>query len=62
MYGWTAAEVTGKCTMDLLIRSSHMEMAVAKAAFQTSGEWSGEIRHVTKGGRDLVEARLDSGP
>ncbi|MDB6005116.1 MAG: Histidine kinase [Prosthecobacter sp.] len=57
LYGWTAEEVMGRQTGDLLYRdSAAYEQAIA--AVLTKGEWSGEIQHFTKSGAPvLIEAR-----
>jgi len=57
LYGWTADEVRGRQTGDLLYRDKEAyEQAIA--AVLSHGEWSGEIQQVTKSGvLILIEAR-----
>ena len=57
LYGWTAEEVRGRQTGDLLYRDlPAYERAIA--AVLEKGEWSGEIQQITKSGAAvLVEAR-----
>ena len=57
LYGWTAEEVRGRQTGDLLYRDrAAYELAIA--AVLRKGEWSGEIQQVTKSGvLILIEAR-----
>lgn len=57
LYGWTADEVRGRHTGELLYPDSAAYDA-AIAAVLTKGEWSGEIQQVTKDGAlILIEAR-----
>jgi PAS domain S-box-containing protein len=57
LYGWTAEEVKGRQTGELLYRDqTAYEQAIA--AVRSHGEWNGEIQQITKaGGLLLVEAR-----
>ncbi len=57
LYGWTADEVRGRQTGELLYRDqTAYEQAIA--AVRSHGEWNGEIQQITKaGGLLLVEAR-----
>jgi PAS domain S-box-containing protein len=58
MYGWTADEVIGKSAVDLLMRVPPADLAAARQALLRRGEWTAEVRHATKDGRDiLVETR-----
>jgi PAS domain S-box-containing protein len=58
LYGWTAEEVIGKSAVDLLIRVPPAELSAARQALLSRGEWSAEVRHGTKDGREiLVETR-----
>lgn len=53
LYGWTAAEAIGRSVVELLYRDT---MAYDLATVQTlrTGEWMGEMRHITKQRRDLI--------
>ncbi len=53
LYGWTAGEAVGHNVKDLLYRD---EEAFAQAFSHTrsTGEWVGEMRHVTRDSRDLI--------
>jgi PAS domain S-box-containing protein len=57
LYGWTAEEVKGRQTADLLYPDlPAYETAIA--AVLSKGEWSGEIQQITKSGAAiLIEAR-----
>ena len=53
LYGWSASEVIGRLITDLLYRDT----VVFDQAFEhtiRTGEWVGEMRHMTKYGRDLI--------
>lgn len=53
LYGWTAAEVLGKTAME--IYKGHVpELDVARKAMLEKGEWAGELRQVTKDGREII--------
>jgi PAS domain S-box-containing protein len=54
LYGWTAAEAVGKKAADLLYKNRTAELAAAQQAELEKGEWSGELRQVTKDGRDII--------
>ncbi len=56
LYGWTADEATGKLVTQLMVREPRI-MDTAMATLHASGEWKGELEHVTREGRLLtVEA------
>ncbi len=58
MYGWTSDEVTGQSAVDVLVRLAPSDLAIARESLLVRGEWTGEIRHATKDGREiLVETR-----
>jgi PAS domain S-box-containing protein len=59
MYGWAANEVLGKSALELLRRDhSPEDRATAAQTLLDRGEWNGEVRHITKDGRELlVETR-----
>jgi PAS domain S-box-containing protein len=58
LYGWSAHEVLGKSAVELLIRSSPADLEAARKSLLERGEWTGEARHMTKDGREiLVETR-----
>lgn len=59
-YGWTASEAIGQDANDLLYPSEHRgEPAAAIEALLQSGEWSGELHHVSRSGaRLVVESRM----
>ncbi|MBS0660755.1 MAG: PAS domain S-box protein [Verrucomicrobia bacterium] len=58
LHGWTADEVLGRGARDFLYRDqAAFDESTAKAL--ESGEWTGEMEHLTKDGRTLeVECRL----
>ncbi len=60
LYSWTAEEVTGKSESDILYKDkeeSPRRIEARKSVIE-KGEWSGELHHVTKDGREItVESR-----
>jgi PAS domain S-box-containing protein len=55
LYGWTAAEVIGRRPEEFLFRGQATDvLAAAHAHLIAYGTWDGELRHVTKDGRDVV--------
>ncbi|HET9532979.1 MAG TPA: PAS domain S-box protein, partial [Blastocatellia bacterium] len=54
LYGWTSEEVVGKDILELLYsgRTNHFEKA--RKALLEKGEWSGELRHLTKDGKEII--------
>ncbi len=60
LYGWTAEEATGKNASELLYKDkedSPLHIEARKSVIER-GEWSGEMQHVTKDGREItVESR-----
>ncbi|HSE96640.1 MAG TPA: ATP-binding protein, partial [Blastocatellia bacterium] len=54
IYGWSAAEVTGRDILDLLYngRTTHYEKA--KKELLEKGEWIGELHQVTAHGREII--------
>lgn len=54
MYGWTAKEVVGKAFGSLLGRAIHPENEEFRAALTEKGAWSGECRHWTREGKQIV--------
>ena len=60
-YGWSGEEAVGKDATLLYLKGSKEEFEEAKRITLRDGEWSGEFRHVTKDGRELlVESRWTS--
>jgi PAS domain S-box-containing protein len=58
LYGWTSEETVGRISSDLLFRAPSSARDEAVQAVQAKGEWTGELRQVTKGGREvIVESR-----
>lgn len=56
MYGWSAQEAVGKPVTQLMVREPRI-LDTAMAALHASGEWKGELDHVTRDGQCLtVEA------
>ncbi|CAH2605831.1 Histidine kinase (plasmid) [Rhodovastum atsumiense] len=54
LYGWTAAEAVGRVSHDLLQTVFPVPLAEIEAALERDGEWTGDLRHRTKDGRDLI--------
>ncbi|MCS7090712.1 MAG: PAS domain S-box protein [Verrucomicrobiota bacterium] len=54
LYGWSAAEVQGRTTHELGFMVDAAQVSEAVAAVQERGEWSGEMRHRDRSGRELA--------
>ncbi|CAH2605637.1 Histidine kinase (plasmid) [Rhodovastum atsumiense] len=54
LYGWTAAEAVGRVSHDLLRTVFPVALAEVEAALERDGEWSGDLRHRTRDGRELI--------
>ncbi|MCG3159090.1 MAG: Sensor histidine kinase RcsC [Acidobacteria bacterium] len=54
IYGWTAEEAAGRDIKDLIYRGDFSQFEDAKRAAIEQGEWSGELRQATKGGKEVV--------
>lgn len=54
LYGWTAAEVRGRTTSELLLPAGETQVGEAFQAVQQKSEWIGEIRQKTRDGRELI--------
>jgi PAS domain S-box-containing protein len=54
LYGWTAAEAVGRKAHEFLDRVSTPESAEAQRAVVEKGEWSGELRQITKEGQEVI--------
>ena len=54
IYGWTAEEAVGKNATDLLFREPTEQFKTARRAVIENGEWSGEVRQLRRGGKEIV--------
>ncbi|MFN0085609.1 MAG: PAS domain S-box protein [Blastocatellia bacterium] len=54
LYGWTAEEARGRMLEELLHRDVPHEYEKARATLISHGKWHGELRQVTKDGREVV--------
>ena len=54
LYGWTAEEVRGRTLKELLHRELPAEYEKARASLVSYGKWHGELRQVTKDGKELI--------
>lgn len=54
IYGWTAGEAIGRDTKELLYQEVPAERQQAERTLLEKGEWSGELRHVTKDGKEIT--------
>jgi PAS domain S-box-containing protein len=54
LYGWTAEEVIGRPIQELIYREDLSQMAEATRKVIEKGEWNGELRHITKDGREVI--------
>src|SRR3984893_11173863 len=54
LYGWSAKEAIGRNALDLLFKYAPPKSAEAQSVLQDTGEWRGEMRQVTKDGREII--------
>lgn len=54
IYGWSSSEVLGKKIQDIYYRGHSDQHDKAKQSVLENGEWAGELRHVTKGGKEII--------
>jgi hypothetical protein len=54
LYGWTAEEVIGRPVQELIYREDLSQLARANEIVIEKGEWNGELRHITKDGREVI--------
>jgi len=54
LYGWTREEIVGSIVSDRLYRKDAPSRAPIWAAVMARGEWTGELKQVTKDGRDVT--------
>lgn len=58
LYGWTSKEAIGQVSQDLLKTVFPLSLCEIDAQVRVTGSWSGELRHKTKGDREvIVESR-----
>src|SRR5690606_10798071 len=56
IYGWTAEEVLGKHASEILDSPGEPTREVSERVVMEKGEWSGEVRHFTRTGREIFMA------
>jgi PAS domain S-box-containing protein len=54
IYGWSAAEAVGRNIVELCYGDDRSQFEKAKEGLYEKGEWSGELHHRTKEGRERV--------
>jgi PAS domain S-box-containing protein len=54
LYGWTATEAIGRNANDFLFKLSSPAPDEASNLLTERGEWNGELRQVTKGGKEVI--------
>lgn|GEM_PF-493176 len=54
IYGWTKTEVLNRFAYELLYRESSTELSKTQQAVVERGEWQGELKQVTKAGKDVI--------
>ena len=54
LYGWTREEALGQTSHVLLQTQFPVALEQISADLRTGGNWSGELRHRTKGGREVI--------
>jgi hypothetical protein len=58
LYGWSAAEILGRKSEELLYRAPSQALADARRQVLDKGQWMGELTQVTKEGKEItVESR-----
>jgi two-component system, cell cycle sensor histidine kinase and response regulator CckA len=53
IYGWTAAEILGRNSRELLSQQSLPQLDAALQTIQEQGEWHGEFQKITKSGQEI---------
>lgn len=56
IYGWKAEAIVGRKASNLLYPQSLSQYQKAKAILTKTGEWQGELNHITQEGRSIVVA------
>lgn len=56
LYGWTAEEAIGQHALKLLYREALCDIENPPQLLAECGSWQGELRHVTKQGKEIVVA------
>jgi len=54
IYGWPAAEITGKNIKDTIYKNSLSQYEEAKDAVLATGEWQGELKQLTKDEKEII--------
>ena len=54
IYGWRASEVQGRNIRDFVYKANVAQYDRAKQAMLATGEWEGELRQLTKDGREII--------
>jgi two-component system, cell cycle sensor histidine kinase and response regulator CckA len=54
IYGWSAAEAVGRNILELCDGDDRSQFEKAKEGLYEKGEWRGELRHLTKDGRERM--------
>jgi two-component system CheB/CheR fusion protein len=54
LYGYTAEEVLGRVSHEILQPGMHLPQEISDAALERDGHWFGEVVHLTRDGRQLV--------
>lgn len=54
IYGWVADEVIGRDMKDSIYKNNLAQFSEAKRATLSTGEWRGELRQLTRDGKDIV--------
>ena len=54
MYGWKSDEALGKNICDLFYRDNSVPYFAAKEALLANGDWEGELRQLTRDGKEII--------
>ena len=54
IYGWRASEVLGRSIRDFVYKENLAQFERAKQSLLANGEWEGELRQLTKDGREII--------
>ena len=54
IYGWPAGEVIGRDLQDITYRNSLVQFDDAKRMVLSTGKWEGELRQLTRDGKEII--------
>lgn len=54
LYGWTAQEVMGRRSIEVLYKKENPELLAIREVVMTTGEWVGELKQLTREGKEVT--------